>query len=111
VACACCLSCLLQTQLSVVLDNFISCATGITRLSRPELVTGLLGAKQSDMQDLTPLVDLVVPPECRELVRLPQLWLPGEPSLCLTAEYLAGPWPAACVEMLQLSIACSRALW
>jgi hypothetical protein len=52
-----------------VLSNFISCATGITRLSRPELVAGLLGAKPSEVQDLTPLADLVVPPECRELVR------------------------------------------
>jgi hypothetical protein len=52
-----------------VLNDFISCATGISRLSRPELVTGLLGAKHSETQELTPLTDLVVPPECRELVR------------------------------------------
>jgi hypothetical protein len=58
-----------QAQLGTVLSNFISCATGITRLARPALLTGLLGAKQSEVQELTPLADLVVPPECRELVR------------------------------------------
>lgn len=59
-----------------MLNNFISCVTGITRLLRPELVSGLLGAKQSDVQDATPLADLVVPPECTELVRCPhRVWL------------------------------------
>lgn len=61
--------CLPQAQLGAVLSSFISCATGIQRLSRPELVNGLLGAKQSEVHELTPLVDLVVPPECQELVR------------------------------------------
>lgn len=37
-------------------------------------MTGLLGAKQSDMQELTPLADLVVPPECKELVST-RVWL------------------------------------
>jgi hypothetical protein len=58
-----------QAQLGSVLSSFISCATGIQRLSRPELVNGLLGAKQSEVHELTPLADLVVPPECQELVR------------------------------------------
>lgn len=63
-------TCLPQAQLGAVLSSFISCATGIQRLSRSELVNGLLGAKQSEVHELTPLVDLVVPPECQELVRV-----------------------------------------
>jgi hypothetical protein len=39
------------------------------RLLRPELVTGLLSAKADELADLTPLVDLVVPPDAKELVR------------------------------------------
>lgn len=60
----------LQAQLGTMLNDFITCATNIRRLARPELVTGLLGAKQSEVQELTPIADLVVPPECKELVRL-----------------------------------------
>lgn len=42
----------------------------MTRLySRPELVSGVLGAKMEDLQEATPLADLVLGGDCEELVR------------------------------------------
>eukprot|EP00879_Flechtneria_rotunda_P011573 GHRR01012088.1.p1 GENE.GHRR01012088.1~~GHRR01012088.1.p1 ORF type:complete len:1024 (+),score=420.33 GHRR01012088.1:512-3583(+) len=58
-----------QSQMSSVLLGFTSCLTSISRLySRPQLVTGVLSAKMSDLAEVTPLAELVVSGDSEELV-------------------------------------------
>lgn len=60
---------LLQAQIATILVGFNSCLTGISRLyCRPELVAGVLGAKMSDLQEATPLAELVIAGDTEELV-------------------------------------------
>lgn len=61
-----------------VLLGFNSCVTSISRLySRPELVTGVLGAKMTDLLEATPLAELVIAGDLEELVSdlLVYVWL------------------------------------
>ncbi|WIA13579.1 hypothetical protein OEZ85_007146 [Tetradesmus obliquus] len=58
-----------QAQMVSVLLEFNSCVTSIRRLySRPELVSGVLGAKAGDLQEATPLAELVIAGDLEELV-------------------------------------------
>jgi hypothetical protein len=60
---------LLQAQMASILLGFNSCVTSISRLySRPELVSEVLGAKTSDLQEATPLAELIIAGDLEELV-------------------------------------------
>lgn len=86
-----------------VLLEFNSCVTSIRRLySRSELVSGVLGAKAGDLQEATPLAELVIAGDLEELVG----WLRGH--CCRTAGWSVLFYAVPAVDrQLEVHVRCS----